>query len=252
MQKEIQIRKPLEQLKEVVSKLPDGSKVDITIKWFAEHGIYDCINTNTIKSIGREIAKDYREYCLIRDKKVCPENPKTPHKSSNNLCHYIKMSSFSGNGKSVELLDKSSNEHIKIMYEKCLESLTHQTDIWHTNSLKKVAACLFVPHYNEYFVSQNIGISKVTGSSCAERNAIIAAITIHPEIEKDKFTDLFILSESGTILPCGVCCEWLSKINKNMNLYTVYGDKNIVRINLQTYYGDETELERYLHQSEFN
>ena len=151
----------------------------------------------------------------------------------------------------VELIEKEHcNAHLKTMYSNCLASLKNQTDIWHKNSKKKVAACLYLDKKNDYITVQNIGISKVDGSSCAEKNAIITAVAKYPDIEMDEFQELFLLSENDTILPCGVCCEWLNKVNPNINLYTLY-DNNFIRINFKNYYGDETEIERYLYQSSF-
>ena len=152
----------------------------------------------------------------------------------------------------VEILEKNSADtYLRTMFSKCVSSLGEQTDIWHINSSKKVAACIYLDTKDDYITAQNIGISKVDGSSCAEKNAIITAVSKYPEIEMNEFKYLFVLSEKGKILPCGVCCEWLTKLNPAMNLYTVYDDKHFIKIRLNTYYGDEIEIERYLYQSSF-
>lgn len=124
----------------------------------------------------------------------------------------------------------------------CNDNLRKQTKLWHLNSCKKVAACLYIPTRNDYIVSQNIGISKVTGSLCAERAAIAAAISKYPDLSMEELTDLFIIGTQNPLLPCGVCCEWLHKINPCMNLYTIKGNE-LVKINLKDYYGDESILE---------
>lgn len=59
----------------------------------------------------------------------------------------------------------------------CNDNLRQQTKLWHLNSCKKVAACLYIPTRNDFIVSQNIGISKVIGSLCAERSAIATTVS---------------------------------------------------------------------------
>lgn len=125
----------------------------------------------------------------------------------------------------------------------CNDNLQQQTKFWHLNSHKKVSACLYIPTRNDYIVSQNIGISKVTGSLCAERATIATAVSKYPDLSMEELTDLFIIGIKNPLLPCGVCCEWLHKINPCMNLYTVKGD-DLVRISLKDYYGDESILEK--------
>lgn len=121
----------------------------------------------------------------------------------------------------------------------CLES---QTNLWHINSPKKVACCIYLKIKNDFIVAQNIGISKVTGSFCAERSAITVAVAKYPDLKFDEITDIFIIGENNPILPCGVCCEWLYKINPLMNLYTLKQDK-VVKVKLLDYYiGDSIDL----------
>ena len=125
----------------------------------------------------------------------------------------------------------------------CKENLSKQTEQWHLNSPRKVSACLYIPTRNEYVVSQNIGISKVTGSLCAERAAVATAVSKYPDLKMEELTDLFIVGTSNPLLPCGVCCEWLHQINPYMHLYAIKEDC-LVKVSLKDYYGDESFLER--------
>ena len=125
----------------------------------------------------------------------------------------------------------------------CKDKLNTQTEQWHLNSPTKVAACFYIPSRKDYVVSQNIGISKVTGSLCAERAAVALAVSKYPDLKMNELTDLFIIGEYVPLLPCGVCCEWLNKINPQMNLYTVK-DRSLIKIRLDHYYGDKSIFER--------
>lgn len=63
-------------------------------------------------------------------------------------------------------------------------------------------------------------------------------------------TDILVLGEVNPILPCGVCCEWLFKVNRNVNLYARKGE-DLLKIKILDYYGDESMIEgRYLRTSE--
>lgn len=136
------------------------------------------------------------------------------------------------------------NNFEKQMLKKCKDSLELQSPIWHQNSSKKVSACIYISKRDEYVTGQNIGISKVTGSLCAERSAVAAAISKFPDLEFNEIDNLFVLGDKNPLLPCGVCCEWLYKINPNMSIYAFNSkDNNLIKIKLLHYYGDENTIE---------
>lgn len=130
-------------------------------------------------------------------------------------------------------------EKMILLAKDCLDS---QTQLWHINSTKRVASCIYIKNRNDFIVAQNIGISNVTGSFCAERSAITVAVSKYPDLKFEEITDIFIIGENNPLLPCGVCCEWLYKINPSMNLYTLKQDK-ILKIKISDYYGDEHTIE---------
>lgn len=132
--------------------------------------------------------------------------------------------------------------HEQKMLEVAFYNLDAQTDIWHLNSPKKVVACLYIKDRDEYVVAQNIGLSKVTGTQCAERSVIAVALSNFPDLQMHEITEILIIGQSNPILPCGVCCEWLFKINPNMKLLTLK-DEELMHICISDYYGDENTIE---------
>ena len=156
----------------------------------------------------------------------------------------ISVLSLLRNSMPLEFIRKTeASEHLSRMHEECKNCINEQNIKWHINSPKRVAACVFLN--GKYITEQNIGISKVTGSICAERNAISKAISLFPDVEPESISQMFVLGESGTLLPCGVCCEWLNKINPNMDLFTEFGEEYYLRVKLSEYYGDEKKYVRY-------
>ena len=151
----------------------------------------------------------------------------------------------------IEIVKKADmSEQEKQMLRAAVDHLRMQTDHWHTNSPKKVAASIFLRQRNDCIVAQNIGISKVTGTQCAERSALAVALSKYPDLAMQEITDILILGETNPILPCGVCCEWLYKINSDMNLYTMKGE-DLLKIKISDYYGDESKIEgRYFKTSQ--
>lgn len=128
------------------------------------------------------------------------------------------------------------------MLKTSIDSIKLQTDTWHLNSPKKVCACIYLPTREDYIVGQNIGISKVTGTLCAERSAVAAAVVKYPDLRFQEITDIFVLGEGNPTLPCGICCEWLYKINPDINIYTLKDD-GVLKINISNYYGDEATID---------
>ena len=145
--------------------------------------------------------------------------------------------------KRYELIDMCNTVEYQrkmiILAKRCIKS---QTNTWHLNSSKKVACCIYLPNRDDYIIAQNIGISYVTGSLCAERAAVAIAVSKYPDLQFEEITNIFVLGEKNPLLPCGVCCEWLYKINPQMQLYTLKDDK-LLKINIANYYGDEHTIE---------
>ena len=113
-----------------------------------------------------------------------------------------------------------------------------QTSTWHINSPKRIACCIYLHSRKDYITVQNNN----AGSLCAERAAVTIAVCKYPDLKFDEIANILIIGESNPILPCGVCCEWLYKINPYMNLYTLKDDR-ILKINTSDYYGDENTIE---------
>lgn len=141
----------------------------------------------------------------------------------------------------IEFIRKmDAPEYLSRMYNECNNLLKIQNSKYHLISSKRVSACVRLD--DEYITEQNVGISKVTGSLCAERNAILKVISLKPGVTPERICQLFVLGESGTLLPCGVCCEWLNKINPDMDIFTEFGEEFFLRVKLREYYGDEKNM----------
>jgi len=94
-------------------------------------------------------------------------------------------------------------------------------DFWHRKGHKAVLAILSFKDKNgkiQYTRSCNLEVSLPTGSLCAERNAIGSALAQHPDIRRNDFLMIAVLSlidQEGNhinpLAPCGVCNEWLLK-----------------------------------------
>jgi cytidine deaminase len=142
-----------------------------------------------------------------------------------------------------ELIDFSSlTDWQRTMYEAARRCFEAQTPLWHRISPKRVACCIRLSGRNDFITAQNISVSAPTGPVCAERAAICAAVAKYSDLRPDEITDVFILGEKGPRLPCGVCSEWLYKINPEMNLYSVKNGE-VLAIKINEYYGDETTIE---------
>ena len=146
-----------------------------------------------------------------------------------------------------EIYEELNLEDLKTNEKRAIELargyIGKQTNIWHINSPKKVSTALYVERLDKFFLGQNIGISKVTGTLCAERAAIANMVSNFPYIELNDLKVLAIVSEKNPILPCGVCCEWLYKMNPDMILLTLNEKSTkVIKILLRDYYGDERLL----------
>lgn len=121
-------------------------------------------------------------------------------------------------------------KHIQEMFAHATASLKLQTEVWHINSPKKVCACLYLEREKQFILGQNIGISKTTGSICAERAAIITAVSLYPNISGKEINELCICGEYSPIFPCGVCAEWLHKVNPGMMIYSHWHDSTYIAL----------------------
>lgn len=119
--------------------------------------------------------------------------------------------------------EQSAFPELLALREKLIKNLGEQSDVWHRTSPKKVAAGVYLKKKNDYIVAQNIGLSLVTGSLCAERALIATAVCKYPDISFQDFEWIMVMSENGPLVPCGVCAEWLLKINPKMKLYMIKG-----------------------------
>lgn len=132
-------------------------------------------------------------------------------------------------------------EQLHKMKLKVKESLLKQTEVWHRTSKKKVAAGMYIQKYDDYIVAQNVGLSLVTGSICAERALIVSAVAKYPDLKMKDISWIFVLGESGCIAPCGVCLEWLRKVNENLTLYTEK-DGQLVEFKVNDVLKEEDEI----------
>jgi cytidine deaminase len=133
----------------------------------------------------------------------------------------------------------------KKMLSIAYRNLNKQTLTWHNNSVKRVSACAYIKERNLFFCAQNIGISKVTGTLCAERSVIAVAISKIPDLEIGDITDILIIGEVNPILPCGVCSEWIIKVNPNMNILALRNEY-LILTNISCLYIDENNFEKRL------
>ena len=91
---------------------------------------------------------------------------------------------------------------------------------WHRKTKKIVLAvvALRTPRGPEFVRGCNLEVSMPSGSLCAERNAIGTAVAMYPDVQRENFRGVAVLSltegESNLnpLPPCGVCSEWLEKI----------------------------------------
>ena len=77
-----------QELTNVISKLPKGTVFSITASWCTSQGLQ--VTPNMMKSWGLNFAKCFSNY-NCKQYVVSPTQGTAAHKSSNNLCHYIKL-----------------------------------------------------------------------------------------------------------------------------------------------------------------
>ena len=91
---------------------------------------------------------------------------------------------------------------------------------WHRKTKKIVLAvvALRTPRGPEFVRGCNLEVSMPSGSLCAERNAIGTAVAMYPDVKRENFRGVAVLSLTegdsnlNPLPPCGVCSEWLEKI----------------------------------------
>lgn len=93
---------------------------------------------------------------------------------------------------------------------------------WHRKSKKVVLAILLIERDNEkgiyhFFRGMNTEVSLPSGSNCAERAAITSAATKYPDLKRHEMKAVAVAdpnNELNPIDPCGVCDEWLKKVQE--------------------------------------
>ena len=93
---------------------------------------------------------------------------------------------------------------------------------WHRKSKKIVLAIVALKMGDDVLFVRgcNLEVSMPSGSLCAERNAIGTALTMYPGLGRADFRGVAVLSLTGgkdnlnPLPPCGVCSEWLEKIQE--------------------------------------
>lgn len=101
----------------------------------------------------------------------------------------------------------------------------HRDRYWHRKSGHVVLAVLGIRHRGRlcFVKGVNSEISLPSGSICAERAAISAALSEHLSLSRRDFFGIAVLSLSNLnpIRPCGVCKEWIKKIEAGAPTFTV-------------------------------
>eukprot|EP00916_Digyalum_oweni_P002243 GHVL01004097.1.p1 GENE.GHVL01004097.1~~GHVL01004097.1.p1 ORF type:complete len:629 (+),score=77.09 GHVL01004097.1:1200-3086(+) len=121
--------------------------------------------------------------------------------------------------------DTSLFNELRAYVTKFLE--TDINEFWHRKSKKIVLAVLMVviddkPHF---FRGMNSEISLPSGSNCAERAAICNAISNALTISRKDMKAIAVIDpmdQNNPIWPCGVCSEWLKKIQEESDNFTIF------------------------------
>lgn len=106
-------------------------------------------------------------------------------------------------------------EQLQKMKLKVKENLLKQTEVWHRTSKKKVAAGMYIQKYDDYIVAQNVGLSLVTGSICAERALIVSAVAKYPDLKIDVYQPLANVARLRIVLSGMSVTEKEKTININ-------------------------------------
>jgi len=103
---------------------------------------------------------------------------------------------------------------------------------WHRKS-RKVVLCVLMIRLSKkvkFYRGINTEISLPSGSNCAERAAISSAISRKLGIQRRDFQSLAVIDPTDELNPvsvCGVCEEWLKKIQEESPHFTVVTYKSI-------------------------
>uniref|UniRef100_A0A0G4I8Z8 RanBP2-type domain-containing protein n=1 Tax=Chromera velia CCMP2878 TaxID=1169474 RepID=A0A0G4I8Z8_9ALVE len=134
--------------------------------------------------------------------------------------------------------DFDPKEPLRPLVEKMKEysDLWKASDVdvfWHRKSKKVVLAVLQVwndrSNQFEYYKGMNTEISLPSGSNCAERAAISAAVSARLDLTRRDIRAVAVLDpqdELNPIAPCGVCDEWLKKIQEESTSFSVLTFEN--------------------------
>ncbi|EZG44714.1 hypothetical protein GNI_144500 [Gregarina niphandrodes] len=96
---------------------------------------------------------------------------------------------------------------------------------WHRKSGQVVLAVLLLRIHGKLQTVRGINseLSLPSGSVCAERAAIAAALAQHLSIARSDFVSIAVLAPNNAnpIKPCGVCSEWIKKIEEACPTFSV-------------------------------
>eukprot|EP01071_Lankesteria_metandrocarpae_P007904 Lankesteria_metandrocarpae@DN4814_c0_g1_i1.p1 len=127
---------------------------------------------------------------------------------------------------------------------------------WRRKSGKTVLAVVMIRWQNklQFFRGINSEISLPAGSNCAERAAISAALSSHLGITRGHFEAVAVVdpdvgsNNMNPISPCGVCEEWLKKIQEKSSSFTVLAfgsaDLNLVIQRYPVLFVEERKLDK--------
>lgn len=77
-----------QDLLNIIGALQPGATFSITKKWCIANGL--SVNTGIVRGWGRKFANCFGQHNCARQC-VSPTQGTASHKSSNNLCHYVKI-----------------------------------------------------------------------------------------------------------------------------------------------------------------
>ncbi|CEM27920.1 unnamed protein product [Vitrella brassicaformis CCMP3155] len=103
---------------------------------------------------------------------------------------------------------------------KSFEAAGEMDPFWHRKSSKTVLAVVMVVNKSGqemFYRGMNSEISLPSGSNCAERSAISTCISNSLDVRRSDFRAIAVADpkdELNPIAPCGVCDEWLQKIQE--------------------------------------
>ena len=144
----------------------------------------------------------------------------------------------------VNQINKDGQQLIKNLqsYVKKYNNSYHSVDpFWTRKSDQQVLAALLVSVNGKSDVirGRNMEVSLPTGSLCAERAAISAALGKYSKIKRDQMKAIAVVDpkfKNVGIEPCGVCQEWLQKIQEESTQFKIYVFLNKEMTYIREYY----------------